>query len=306
VLKQKKIQSPYIAWRQKMINHFIEMKRNDIVNVRNDFISNKNNSDKNVNTVVDSESNTISDSESNTISVSENNTISDLIYNGNTNNDRILVIIACHTSNIYRFNALKSILNYLDVVEDIDIVIVNSTNLAFSSIVKQFFKKKYTKYYEMPNDNFYGFSKWYYGLLQCNYMNYKFTTFINDSVMTHSNIKHFFDYTRVKNVEFFAYNDSTEISPHYQTYLFSIKNTSIQNFFKLFNDNKLFIKTYGDVIRYYEMKMFDYFPNHDCFLKIANFPSQIGKNIFFTNDFLYKPLLRSGILPFTKLKRMGK
>jgi hypothetical protein len=265
-------QYSHIVWRQKMIRQFIEFKRNDIATVKNA----KNNS--------------------------ETNTVTDLACSNN--NDRILVIIACHTNNIHRFNAFKSILNYLDAVENIDIVIVNSTNLPFSNIIKSFFRKKYMAYYEIPNDQFYGFSKWYYGLLETNYMNYKFTTFMNDSIMIHGDISHFFDYTRVKDLELFAYNDSTEIKPHYQSYLFSIKNTSIQNFFKMFNDNKLFIKSYGDVIHFYELSLFDYFQTHDCFLKIANFPSQIGKNIFFSNDFLYNPLLRSGILPFTKLKRM--
>jgi hypothetical protein len=106
-------------------------------------------------------------------------------------------------------------------------------------------------------------------------------------------------------VDLYGYNNSTQINHHYQTYLFSIRNSNLQHFIKMINDNKNLIKTYMDAVTYYELRLVDYYPNRDCFLKIAYFPSQKGNNIFFNNDFLYIKLRDSGLLPFTKLKRIS-
>ena len=59
-----------------------------------------------------------------------------------------------------------------------------------------------------------------------------------------------------------------------------------------------------DAVRYYEISLPNFFTNKDCFLKIAHFPSQRDKNIFHNNDFLYLKLKNSGLLPFSKLKRI--
>ena len=50
--------------------------------------------------------------------------------------DKILVIISCYTDNRLRFNSINSIMNNLLKVKNIDIVIVNSTNLPLSTIIK--------------------------------------------------------------------------------------------------------------------------------------------------------------------------
>jgi hypothetical protein len=57
------------------------------------------------------------------------------------------------------------------------------------------------------------------------------------------------------------------------------------------------------VINEYELKMTQHF-THDCFLKIGHLPYNEKRNIFFTNDFLYKKLLDYKILPFIKIKRL--
>lgn len=219
-------------------------------------------------------------------------------------NDKILVIISCHTDGRFRFNSINSIMNFLKNLDNIEIVIVNSSNLPLSDTIKKIYINNYIKYFEIPNDNYYGFSKWYYGLLNIDYRLYKFVTFINDSILIHNNISHFFDYTRVKNVDLFGYNDSNQIRYHYQSYLFSIKSNCIENFIKLFNEYKNLIHCYQDVVNYYELNMIDYFNTKDCFLKLTNFESQNGKNIFFNNDFLYMKLRNEGYIPFTKLKRI--
>jgi hypothetical protein len=221
------------------------------------------------------------------------------------NSGKILVIIACHTNNNLRFNAITSIMKYLEEVENIDIVIVNSANTHLSKFVQNAFKSKYFKYLEINNDNYYGFSKWLYGIKNINTDKYKFVTFINDSVLVHANLKHFFDYTRLSDVDLYGYNNSTQICYHYQTYLFSIKTSNLQPFIKMINENKNLVKTYLDAVTHFELKLLDYYPNRDCFLKIAYLPSQKGNNIFFNNDFLYTKLRDSGLLPFTKLKRIS-
>ena len=201
-------------------------------------------------------------------------------------------------------------MKYLKEVDNIDIVIVNSSRVAFSNNVKSFFKNTYIDYYELENDQCFGFSKWYYGLintqLKYDFSKYKFTTFINDYIILHNKITHFFDYTRQKKVDLYGINNSSQIHLHYQSYLFSVKNTAINNFIRLFNDNKRFVKSYNDAVTRFELNLFNYFSSRDCFLKIAYFPSQIGKNIFFNNDFLYFLLLKSGLLPITKLRRITK
>jgi hypothetical protein len=219
-------------------------------------------------------------------------------------NEKILVIISCHTQGRLRWNAINSIMTYLSRVDNIDIIIVNSSDLPLSAILKQTYINQYLKYFEIPNDQFYGFSKWYYGLLNTNYDTYKYVTFINDSILINNDIKHFFDFTLVKDMDLYGYNDSNQITHHYQSYLFSIKSECVDNFIKLFNDYKHLIQSYNDVVNYYELKMGDYFEKKDCFLKLTTFSSQNGQNIFFTNDNLYFRIKNQGCLPFIKLKRI--
>ena len=222
----------------------------------------------------------------------------------NTNDDKILVVISCHTDNNLRLKSIELIMHYLKEVKNIDIIIVNSKGLILSSFLKERYKNDYFKYYEIKNDQYYGFSKWYYGLVQNEFMNYKFITFMNDSILIHHPIKHFFDYTRFKNVDLYGYNDSSQIIHHYQSYFFSVKSSAIINFLKLFNEKKNLVKCYADAVHNFELCLFDYFTDRDCFLNLSHFPLNRGKNIFFENDFLYFKLKRYGLLPFTKLKRI--
>ena len=220
------------------------------------------------------------------------------------NNDKILVVISCHTDNSLRLKSIELIMYYLKEVKNIDIVIVNSRGLLLSTKLRERYKNDYFKYYEIKNDEYYGFSKWYYGLIQNEFGNYKYITFMNDSILIHQPIKHFFEYTRFKNVDFFGYNDSSQIKHHYQSYFFSVKTTAIVNFLKLFDDKKRLVRCYSDAVQHFELGLFDYFSNRDCFLNLAHLPLHRGKNIFFENDFLYFNLRKHGLLPFTKLKRI--
>jgi hypothetical protein len=280
--------------RLKAIHNFIRFKQADAMRIKNETIK--------INNLIKNEE------ETNNIINGTNNfqlveTNSNIICKRDEN-DKILVLISCHTDNLMRLDAIRRIMVYLRNVENIDIIIVNTKDAPFSNMVCNKYKDRYLQYYEIPNDNFFGFSKWYYGLIHSNFMNYKFVTFINDSFLIHNDITHFFEHTRYKNVDFYGYNDSTQVVPHYQSYLFSIKNTAIPKFIQMFHDKKKFINSYMDAVYHYELQMFNYFPDHDCFLKIGNLPFHRGKNIFAQNDLLYIPLRNSGLLPFTKLKRI--
>ena len=219
---------------------------------------------------------------------------------------KILVVIACHINNNLRLISLKSIMYFLSRVKNIDIIIVNSTNTPFAGYIKETFQGKILNYFEINNDNYFGFSKWEYGIVNTDIINYEFVTFINDSIILHSDITHFFDYTRFKNVDLYGYNDSSQVDYHYQTYLFSIKVTALHIFIKMIRENKKNINSYLETVLNYEVKLPCYFNNKDCFLKIAHLPLHRGKNIYHDNDLLYFKLKKSGLLPISKLKRILK
>ena len=52
--------------------------------------------------------------------------------------------------------------------------------------------------------------------------------------------------------------------------------------------------------------MTDWFSTKKSFLEIGNFELQKNHNIFFTNDKIYISLKKSGLLPFTKIKRISQ
>ena len=135
-----------------------------------------------------------------------------------------------------------------------------------------------------------------------NYNDYDYVILTNDSFIIHNQINHFFNLIVKYNVELYGYNDSTQIRYHYQSYLFSLRKDAVQTFINKFSKLNLKIENQSDVINNFELQMTDWFKTHKCFLKIGEFPR--GRNIFSTNDQLYLPLKRLGLLPFIKLKRI--
>jgi hypothetical protein len=61
---------------------------------------------------------------------------------------------------------------------------------------------------------------------------------------------------------------------------------------------------YLSVVSNIELKLMNIFQTKDCFLQIGNFYHHKDKNIFFNNDGLYIQLMKYGLLPFFKLKRI--
>jgi hypothetical protein len=225
-------------------------------------------------------------------------------YNPNNNNVKYLVLMACHCNSELKLSAINRNLKYLDY-ESIDVVLINSVGLPYNSQISNLCSQyKNIKYNEIPNESTYDFGKWVYGLNKCDYNNYDYTIFINDSFIIHSHINHFFNLVYKYNTEFYGYNDSTQERYHYQSYLFALRKDAIPIFIKNYKLKKYKVKTFQDVITQYELTMTDWFKTQNCFLKIGTFNINRGKNIFFTNDILYRKLKETALLPFTKIKRI--
>jgi hypothetical protein len=133
---------------------------------------------------------------------------------------------------------------------------------------------------------------------------YDYIILTNDSYIIHSSINHFLNLAAKHNVELFGYNDSTLIKYHYQSYLFILRKDAVPIFINKVSSPGLVINNLQDVICNFEINMTEWFSTKKSFLKIGNFKLDIGKDIFYTNDKLYFPLKNTGLLPFTKLKRI--
>jgi hypothetical protein len=219
------------------------------------------------------------------------------------NNQRILILFACHSDSKLKLNTIRNNLAYLLQNKNVDIAVINSKNTAFSNEVQLLCALCRLNYYEIDNSSLFDFGKWLYLLENIDYSPYSFISFTNDSIFLESSLAHFFNLTIRNNYDLFGYNDSTQQRYHYQSYLFSLKNTAIPTFVQFIKNKREQIHCQDDVINHYEIQMTDQFCNHGVFLNIGKLNTNYGSNIFFTNDRLYLQLLKSKLLPFVKIKR---
>jgi hypothetical protein len=248
-------------------------------------------------------------------------------YNvNNITNKKILTIIACHSNTLIKCNAVINNIPYL-LFPNNDIVIVNSSNEKYSDKLKNYIATCYRtnsetnsniqtneiiKYIEIPNDKYIDIGKYIHVLNSIRSddsfcKDYEFVVLINDSVIIRKSISHFYNMIIKMDKELYAYNDSSEIKYHYQSYLYAIKYNVIHKLIDYFNIHKNSIRGYKDVISKIELELNNiYATSNDCFLKIANLPSNINKNIYFHNDILYNLLFNNGILPFIKIRALDK
>jgi hypothetical protein len=183
-------------------------------------------------------------------------------------------------------------------------MVLNTELLTYSNDLKEFCKEKNVFYSERENYITCDSGKWVELLSQKQNSFYDYVFFANDSFIIEDSINHFINLTVKKNVELFAYNDSSEEKYHYQSYLFSIRSDAVYKYIDMFNLYKDKIYCFQDLIKNYELNMIEKFSSHDCFLKIKDIPCNTGLNIFFYDDYLYQILKNTGILPFVKLKRI--
>ena len=218
------------------------------------------------------------------------------------NNIKYLVLMACHCSTEYKLLVIKQNIKYF-INKSIDILIINSAGLPYNNILEQVCSEiPSICYKEINNDKYADFGKWIIGLRSTEYLKYNFIIFTNDSFIITSPIDHYLNLIYKNNVELYGYNDSTQRRYHYQSYLFTVKREAINNFTSNYYKYVNKIKTFEDVITYYEINMTDWFNTKNCFLKIGNLPYNLNKNIFFTNIILYKKLKKTRLLPFIKIK----
>jgi hypothetical protein len=226
-------------------------------------------------------------------------------YNPANNKKKYLVIMACHCNSNIKLQAIRGNLKYFSL-GSIDIIVINSTKLPYNKKVSQICKRySNVKYHEVENSKFLDFGKWVYTLQNLvNYKLYDHVVLTNDSYIIHKPINHFFNLMYKHNVELFGYNDSTQVRYHYQSYLFGLRKDAIPKFIHKVKNPTMPIRNPYDVVLNYEVNMTDWFLTKKTFLKIGESALDRGHNIFFTNDKLYVPLKNSGLLPFTKIKRI--
>ena len=226
-------------------------------------------------------------------------------YSPDNNGKKYIMIMACHCDSELKLNTISNNIKYFSF-ENVDKIIINSQGLSLSSKVEEICQKNNTKYYEIPNTSYYDYGKWIYAIKELfNYEDYDYIVLTNDSYIINNPINHFLNLVAKYNTDLFGYNDSTQNRYHYQSYLFSLKKNAIPLFINTVSNPNININSQNDVISNFELQMTEWFENKKSFLNIGNIFLHRGLNIFYTNDKLYIPLIKSGLLPFAKIKRIN-
>jgi len=218
-----------------------------------------------------------------------------------------VIVIACHANSITR---CATIVNNIQYFKNFDIVIVNSTKMEYLELLKaQLETMKNINLIQMiniENDNSFDFGKWFHIVKNNDLSNYEHVIFTNDSIFLFNNLDKYINYIDSNNqYDVIGYNDSSEIKRHYQSYLFCIHSRALDKFTAFFEKHRPLIKgPHNSVIQHCELNTTTISNNHDCFLKIANFDSQLHKNINYKNDVLFKKLVSFNLLPLIKVKRL--
>lgn len=220
---------------------------------------------------------------------------------------KILAIIANHTNSKIKYNIS---LNNISFIKNFvtNIVIIDSENELFASCLKEDLKDTniISNHYFVKNDHYFDFGKWNFAIEKINKKKYDYILFLNDSIILTKEIEKYFIYIETvmaTELNLYAYNDSTQITYHYQSYLFLIKNTILDKFYDFFQDRKHLVKDLESLVRNVELQMCEIDSNHDVFLKIGKEYS-FEKNLYWENEDLYKYLLNKNIFALIKLKKI--
>ena len=211
------------------------------------------------------------------------------IFLNNTDSEIKIIV------NINNFNNLKNNFKNIIII-DIDNTFSQKLN---NNLIKDINIIKYIldNYYIKNDLNDLDFNKVnnILNLLNINEFNdYDYITFISDNYIYCNDLKKYFKYIDIHNLDFSSYNDSSEYEYHYQLYLFSIKYNLINKLIDFINrensknNNNLLYKIHT----IFNIKM--------PFLKIAYVKNNIDNNIFY-NDSNYKELILCNLLPIINL-----
>jgi len=224
------------------------------------------------------------------------------------NKYKILVLIANHTNSQLKYNIS---LNNISLIKDYvtDICIIDTKNELYAQKLNNDLIKIYNniiQYIYLDNNYYYDFGKWINALQNIDYDKYDFILFLNDSIILTYEIRNYFIY--IENVmkydtQLYAYNDSSQVKYHYQSYLFLLNKNSALTFIDFFESRKNNITNLDTLVQNIELNMCEIVENHDCFLKIADEYNSL-KNIHWENDELYQYLLNKEIIAIIKLKRI--
>ena len=216
---------------------------------------------------------------------------------------KTLTIMACHTDSSLKLKTILNNIKYFRFVNN-DIIIINSIDTKYSKILETACNARGLKYIEIPNNTHLDVGKWMHVLKTTSIESYNFVVFTNDSYFINNSIWHFYNKMVAENIELYGYNDSTQISYHYQSYLFGVKRDAIHKFITHYETHQNLLTDYLSVVSNIELKLTQIFKTNDCFLKIGKFYHHKDKNIFFNNDKLYIQLMKNVLLPSFKLKRL--
>jgi hypothetical protein len=217
-----------------------------------------------------------------------------------------LLIMACHPDSLIKLETIiKNFLYFERLSQHIDIVVISSLDTIYAINVKNEIGDKCFQYFEVKNSaEKIDFGKYMHVIKSMSYTDYHSIIFTNDSYAMSNDIDFFMYKAITSDAEFYGYNDSTQRNYHYQSYLFCVKVHAMEKFINMYNINDPILRCHEDVVTNIELKMIQYFNTCDCYLKIGELFVNRNKNIFFTSDYLYYKLKDSGLLPFTKIKRI--
>ena len=212
--------------------------------------------------------------------------------------DKLLIIIACHTSSEGRYHILQENLKYF---ENYDVVIINTIDYEdkydykFSSNIKEI--------YYIENNVLFDFGKWRYVLENFNYKEYKKILFINDSILLTHNIDNYIKNAYFNDYDLYGFNDSIQMGYHYQSFIFTIKSDKIYIFLDMIKDREHLINNYWDLIKNFEINgICNIYNNKACYLNISKVTN--GRYLLFDADEIYEKLLNNNIYPLIKAKRI--
>jgi len=219
----------------------------------------------------------------------------------------ILAIFSNHTSNLTKYYLS---INNIDILKKYisKFYIIDTNDVKYNNKVIDYYRndEKFIGSFLIPNDNYYDFGKWIHVLNNISYDSFDYILFVNDSIIINNDIEKYFnfmEYKLNKDTKIYAYNDSSQIEYHYQSYFFSLHKSIIPNLIKLFDEKKKDINDMLSLIMNMEMNLINLDKNHDSYIKIAN-TINISKNIFWHNDFLYDSFLRCHTFAILKLKKI--
>jgi hypothetical protein len=202
-----------------------------------------------------------------------NNTNSELKYKTNLNN----------------YNNLKNNFNSViicDIENDYSLKLKNNIE---NNTLKYFVNNNFIN----SNDNIYNTMLYVLNNIDIDIFDY--VTFINDNFIYCYDMKDFFNYFKIHDLDLCSYTDSTEVIYHYQLNFFSINTRNIDILNSFLENLK------NDILSKYNFH--NLFNKKFPFLKIAYINENLNKNIF-CNDTIYEFYMNNNLLPIINIDRL--